>query len=152
MSDGTLQVIGGLEMGVSFDGAWLETEAKYNMRGGDFTDEVLLHFEAGFSNIPRTYLKTFADAVISVKNFDGVRPFNVAQSQLQETTYNFGGSFTAFITENWFLDASYSLRLWGYNSWILRNCLKTLYQANLRIKIRIIASSTKASWEVGNLS
>lgn len=119
LSDGTLQLMAGIELGYSFSNGWIETEARYNARGGDFKDEVLLHFEAGFSNIPRTYLKIFADGVFSTHNFDDVRPFNVTQSQLQETTYNFGGSFMAFLTDKWFLEASYSVRVFGYNTWNL---------------------------------
>lgn len=117
LSDGTLQLMAGVEFGYSFSNGWFETEARYNSRGGDFKDEVLLHLEAGFSNIPRTYLKVYADGVFSTHNFNDVLPFNVIQSQLQETTYNFGGSFMAFITDKWFLEASYSVRVYGYNSW-----------------------------------
>lgn len=117
LSDGSFQAMGGTETGFSFTDGWIEAEARYNKRGDDFKNEILLHIEGGFSNIPKTYLKIFADAVISTNNFNYVRPFNPVQSQLQETAYNFGGSFMAYISDGWFFEASYSIRVHGFNTW-----------------------------------
>ncbi len=60
LSDGSFQAIGGAEIGYSFANGWIEAEARYNRRGDDFKNEALLHIEGGFSNIPKTYLKIFA--------------------------------------------------------------------------------------------
>ncbi len=120
LSDGTTQIISGIEIGYSFKTGWIEVEARYNHRQDDFKDEVLAHIETGFSNIPKTYLKIFADAAISASSFHNIAPFNPMQSQLQETNYNAGASFTAFISDTWFLDTSYSIRIYGLNTWNIK--------------------------------
>ena len=117
LSDGAMQVLGGLEFGLPFKDGWMVSTLKYNHRFEDLQDELAFHVEAGSKKIPNTFIKIYGDLLQSMGSFSSVGDFNPRRSILQENYLAAGASFGFQVAENWYLDLDYSARFTGKNTW-----------------------------------
>lgn len=119
LSDGAFEALFGLELGAPTTYGWIGASARYNKRAEDYEDEILLHFEIGFNNIPQAAFKINLDLTQSVASMTDARPFNIRETQLQSNFFAAGAAFSLFLNEHWFIDANYSVRIFGENTWSL---------------------------------
>ncbi|MBS1538644.1 MAG: hypothetical protein JST20_12955 [Bacteroidetes bacterium] len=117
LSDGAMQIGGGLEFGYPFTDGWLGSSLLYNHRFEDLSDELAVHFEVGAKNIPSTFIKIYVDILQSMSSFPGSIDFNPRRTILQENYIAGGASFGLYVSSDWFLDLGYSARFVGKNTW-----------------------------------
>lgn len=117
LSDGAMEVAGGLELGLSTDFGWVAGAVKYRHRGEELEDEFFFHLEAGFNNIPEAFFKFKLDVIQSLTTFAEAREFNIREQPLQSNMIVPGVAFALTLSERYFLDVSYDIRLDAKNSW-----------------------------------
>lgn len=118
LSDGAMQVRGGVELGIPASFGWVALHGLYNWRGEELEDEILFRAEAGFNKVENAFFKFHVDAVQSVASF-GDSDFTPSRTLLQESYVAAGASFSLFFTKSWFVDVDYNVRILGTNTWNL---------------------------------
>lgn len=119
LSDGALEFRIGGEVGIPSDFGWVGLHAFYNWRDEELKDELLLHAEAGFNRVENAFFKLHMDLVQSLASFGSDVQFVSRETQLQENYLSAGASFMLFLSKEWFIDADYSVRIFGANTWNL---------------------------------
>ncbi len=117
LSDGAMQIGGGLEFGYPFKESWMGSSILYNHRFEDLSDELFVHVEVGAKNIPNTFIKIYVDILQSMSSFPTNEKFNPRRSILQENYVSAGAAFGLYVSDNWFLDLGYDARFIGKNTW-----------------------------------
>lgn len=119
LSDGAFEFRVGGEVGIPASFGWVGVHALYNWRDEELKDELLIHAEAGFNRVENAFFKLHLDLVQSLSSFGNDVEFISRETQLQENYFSAGASFSLFISEHWFIDADYSVRVFGANTWNL---------------------------------
>lgn len=119
LSDGAFEFRIGSEVGIPSAFGWVGLHAFYNWRDEELKDELLLHAEAGFNRVENAAFKLHVDLVQSLASFGNDVQFVSRETQLQENHLSAGASFSLFLSPEWFIDADYSVRLFGANTWTL---------------------------------
>lgn len=119
LSDGAFELRVGGEVGLPASFGWVGVSALYNWRDEELQDELLIHAEAGFNRVENAFFKLHLDVVQSLSSFGNDVEFVSRETQLQENYFAAGASFTLFLSQQWFVDADYSVRIFGANTWNL---------------------------------
>ncbi len=119
LSDGAVEIAGGVELGLTTNYGWIGAAVRYNHRAEELEDFARISLETGLNTIPDSYLKFMIDIVQSLASFDDAREFSVRESPLQSSYIAFGASFGMFLSETFFVDVNYSLNLSSTNTWRL---------------------------------
>lgn len=118
LGGGSREGVLGVELGIPFQESWLGFSAKYALRQAAWNNMLYLHAEAGFSSVENTSIKFFADYTSAQGSWNTVPAFDIRRLQPAETFLSAGATFTVFPADDYFFDASYSLRLDGRNTWL----------------------------------
>lgn len=98
---------------------WLTGKGEVHNRGGNYSNQVTMRLEAGFSTIPDTYLRLNCDIMQSVRSFAWTPEFGetIRYMPFQENYISLGGNLGIQFDEQWYAEAAYSVRVVGANTW-----------------------------------
>ncbi|MCX7736222.1 MAG: hypothetical protein N2319_05875 [Candidatus Kapabacteria bacterium] len=113
----SFQIPIGLILNFISNGDWVEGRLFYNYRAGDFSDEIKIHLEGGFTSVPDTKLAGMIDYTISSGNIDESSIFNIRQNPLKENALYLGAEFFIKLHKKIETSISYNVSVLGKNSW-----------------------------------
>lgn len=116
LSDGAFELNAGLLLGVKFEKGWLESSFSYFLRGEELVDYIKIHTELGLTTVPGTKLGAELDFIQSLGSFNEAVTFEPRLTTLQENIFQGGFIFQLFITDNFYVDFSYKICLFGKNT------------------------------------
>ncbi|MES2765256.1 MAG: hypothetical protein V4642_05280 [Bacteroidota bacterium] len=109
----------GLNLGIAFNKAWLASNITYNMRGGEYNDDMQYYLEFGSKNVETTQFILFTKYVQSLGSFQNTSNFDPRRRRFQENYFLVGGVFEIEFQKQLSLSAGYDIRLAGKNTWAL---------------------------------
>jgi len=116
LSDGAIEVMSGILLGIKFEKGWLESSFSYHFRDEELVDYIKIHTEFGLTTVPGSKLGGQFNFIQSMGNFNEAVEFDPRLTTLQENILQTGFFFQLFITDNWYVDFSYNINLSGKNS------------------------------------
>ncbi len=96
---------------------WVEAGVAYFFRTDDFSDELKIHLEGGFSTVPDTKLIGMLDYLINIDNLDDNGIFNIRQNPFIENYLYLGAQFSIKLHKKIETSISYNVSILGKNSW-----------------------------------
>jgi hypothetical protein len=116
LSDGALELHGGMLLGVKFARSWMESLILYKFRGEELSDLLFIHTEIGLSTVPGTKLLGFFDFTQSFGSFENAVKFDPRKTTIIENNFDVGVYFSIFVTDNLYGEFSYKVNLLGKNT------------------------------------
>jgi hypothetical protein len=107
----------GITSNLILNGDWIEASLYYYIRTGDFSDELKIHLEGGFSSVPDTKLVGMVDYILNVEKIDPNGIFNIRQNPFNENSLYLGAEFFIKLHKKIETSISYNVSVLGKNSW-----------------------------------
>jgi hypothetical protein len=107
----------GMIIGARFGESFFETAFKYNMRAGDFSDQMIIKVEGGFSKEPGTHLRFKTLFVMNTSPMKEAVPFHPRKPTLSEDVLLLGLDLRLALSGSLYTEVGYNKVLWGKNTW-----------------------------------
>lgn len=111
------QIPFGIISNLIFSGDWIEASIIYYLRTGEFSNELRIHLEGGFTSVPDTKLVGYFDYLINMKSIDEDEIFNIRHNPFVENTLYLGAEFFIKLHKKIETSISYNVSVLGKNSW-----------------------------------
>ncbi len=116
LSSSPYEFLAGLDGGYFFTKTYFGGEAYYNLRSGDFSDQLITGATFGLSTVENTMLSLNARYVMALED-NPYQDFNIRTLPTHETYFDIGFGFWIFFSEKYYFNFNYKLKPLGENTW-----------------------------------
>ena len=116
LSDGALELMAGLDMGINFGNSSLTVLGMYKYRAEELQNQFIINSKFSFSTVENTAFNVYLDYTSPLERYPDYT-FNILETPLQEE-YLDGGVGFMFSMSRYIAEFQYKVRLYGTNSWL----------------------------------
>lgn len=117
LSDGALEFLAGSVAKFKFEKSEIMTGIRYNYRGEEFSDQLIMSAKFSLTTVPNTKLYFLGNFVSPVNPITKEDNFTTAKFPLKEAYLDAGVGFSLLVKDKYLFDIGYTLRPAGKNTW-----------------------------------